>query len=251
MDLAQFAVLAALSVLGAMVQAATGFGFSAVVAPFFLLVLESGAAIQILAVANFALSAVLVPRVWRAAPRGLLVRLLIGSALAFPAGLALFLAADILSLKRAVGLVVMLFALILLAREFGLFAEPSGEGAGRHPAVEIGVGGVAGVMGVALAFFAPAIIFYMLLVRMDKEASRATMLTYFGVTYGLATMVHGLWGGMTGTSWVMALGLLPFVFLGTYAGHRAAPRLSDRRFRAIILVTLVVSGVYAVWTSFG
>ena len=252
MDPPQFAALAAFAFLGALVQASTGFGLSAIAAPFFLLILDSGAAIQILAVANFALAISLAPRLRNAAPRGLLANLLVGSVAGAPLGLAIFLTVEVAMLKVAVGLVVVLFALILLARELGLFAESvaaaDAEAQSRR-AAELAVGVLAGTLGVAFAFFAPPIIFYLLLARAGKDTTRATMLVYFAVTYGMATLVHGLWGGMTGQSWLLALLLLPAVLLGTFAGHRLAARLNDRRIRLLILITLIGSGGYAMWST--
>ncbi|MGI9382042.1 MAG: sulfite exporter TauE/SafE family protein, partial [Methyloligellaceae bacterium] len=175
MDPLQLAALAAFAFLGALVQASTGFGLSAVAAPFFLLILESGAAIQILAVANFALAVTLAPRLRDAAPRGLLANLLVGSLVGAPLGLVIFLTAGVATLKLAVGLVVVLFALILLARELGLFpndeAVAGAEGRSRR-AMELAVGALAGTLGVAFAFFAPPIIFYLLLVRAGKDTTR-------------------------------------------------------------------------------
>ena len=252
MDLSQLAALAAFAFLGASVQASTGFGLSAVAAPFFMLILDSGAAIQILALANFALAISLAPRLRGTAPRGLLANLLVGSLAGAPLGLAIFLTLETSLLKVAIGLIVVVFALILLARELGLFAQPDAvteTGAQSRRAAELTVGLLAGTLGVAFAFFAPPIIFYLLLVRAGKEATRATMLVYFAVTYGMATLVHGLWGGMTGQSWGLALLLLPAVLLGTFAGHRLAARLNDRRVRLLILMTLTGSGGYAIWST--
>jgi len=245
----EFGLLALLALLGAAVQAATGFGLSAVVAPYFLLIMNSSAAIQVLAVANLTLSLTLVSRVWRSAPRDLLIHLLIGTAVSLPVGLWLFLNADLVTLKRAVGVVIILFAAILMAGETGIFARRRHQVMRGHTLVEAGVGFVAGILGVSLTLFAPPIILYMLLVRMGKEETRALMLTYFMIVYGLATLSHGIAGGMTGATWIVAVLLLPFILAGSWLGHRVGIQLSDFRFRMIILVTLVCSGVYAIATT--
>ena len=80
-------------------------------------------------------------------------------------------------------------------------------------------------------------------------ASRATTLTFFAFCYVMVTALHAFWGGMKGESWLLATWLLPSVVVGALAGHAAARHLSEERFRGAVLVLLMVSGAYAIWSA--
>lgn len=257
MELAHFAALAVTSFLGASVQAATGFGFAILTVPFFLLIMGSTAAIQVAAVTNLAISVMLAPRLFRDAPRPLMLALIAGSIAGFPAGLALFRAADLATMKLLVGGVITAFALLLAWRELRAGAAGDGGEEGREnprgfasmPALEFGAGAASGMMAAALAMPGPAVMLYLAARRPGKRISRAATLTLFGFSYAAVSILHTLWGGMGAGTWLLALGLVPFVLAGAFAGNRAALYLSEGRFRAAVLIILLASGLYAVWNA--
>lgn len=256
MDPLSFAALAGVAFVAATVQAATGFGFAIMAVPFFLLIMGSLAAIQVTAVINFVISLVLIPRLLKGAPRRLILYLVIGSVIGFPIGLAVFKAADLTSVKIFAGAFITAFALFLLIREWRMRATGSRPERTRaaafveKPVAEIGVGIVSGVMAVALAMPGPVVVLYLLARHAGKKISRAATLILFGFSYGAVSLVHTMWGGMTGGSWLLAAQLAPFVVAGAGLGHYATRYLSEERFRSVVLAILIASGLYAVWTAF-
>ena len=50
-------------------------------------------------------------------------------------------------------------------------------------------------------------------------------------------------------TWLLALALVPLVFLGAWAGHVATRYLSEEKFRIAVLAILIGSGLYAMWTA--
>lgn len=255
MELVSFAGLAAVAFLAATVQAATGFGFAILALPFFLLIMGSLSAIQVTAVINFVISLVLMQRLFKGAPGRLLAHLIAGSLAGFPVGLMAFRAADLTGTKLTVGILITVFALLLMVREFGQGSNNSrSTGADSRSfearlVPELGVGFVSGIMAVALAMPGPAVVLYLLLRHAGKQVSRAATLLLFGFSYGAVSLVHTLWGGMSGETWLLAAKLTPFVVAGAITGHFAARYLSEKYFRAIILAILVASGIYGTWTA--
>ena len=255
MDPLNFAALAGVAFFAATVQAATGFGFAIMAVPFFLLIMGSLAAIQVTAVINFVISLVLIPRLLKGAPRRLIFSLIFGSVIGFPIGLAVFKAADLASIKLFVGIFITAFALLLLLREWRLRATGSrtertiGGVFTDKPAAEIAVGTLSGVMAVALAMPGPVVVLYLLVRHAGKQISRAATLILFGFSYGAVSLVHTMWGGMTGGSWLLAAQLAPFVVAGALLGHTATRYLSEERFRAAVLMILIASGLYGIWTA--
>lgn len=257
MDLSLYAALAAVCFAAAVVQSATGFGFAILAVPVLLLIMGSLAAIQVAAVASFVLSLAVAPWLFRDAPRGLLFRLVAGTAAGLPVGLAVFRAVDLETAKLAVGGFITAFALLLAWREWrgdpdapdGAENDDPAAGFADRPLPELGVGVASGAMAAALAMPGPAIMLYLAGLRPGKRIIRAVTLTLFGFSYGSVCLVHTLWGGMDGRTWLLSLGLAPIVLAGAGAGHIAARHLSEHRFRMAVLAILLASGLYAVWTA--
>ncbi|MDA7947395.1 MAG: sulfite exporter TauE/SafE family protein [Hyphomicrobiaceae bacterium] len=253
MDILSFVALAGVAFFAATVQAATGFGFAIMAVPFFLLIMGSLTAIQVTAVINFVISLVLMRRLLDGAPYRLLAHLMIGSVLGFPVGLAAYKAADLDSIKIVVGVLITAFALLLIVREWRLSRAASAGFAVEEfkPQLlsELAIGFISGVMAVALAMPGPVVVLYLLARHVRKQISRAATLLLFGFSYGSVSLVHTVWGGMTGETWLLAAKLTPFVIGGAFLGHYVTRYLSEERFRAVVLLILIASGAYGVWTA--
>ena len=252
MELSQILILAAVTLLGAFLQATFGFGFAILAAPIFLSVVDSLAAIQVLVVLHVVLSAVVVPGIWRGVPGGLLGWLMAGSLLGFPIGLALFLRTDIQTLKLAVGIATIAFSLLLIKREWGPVGVPAGMSNGGiafRRVTALAVGLLSGAMTAVLVMPGPAAMLYLRALGLEKQTSRAASLTFFAFCYVMATALHAVFAGMNKGNWLLALYLLPAVVAGAVAGNAAAQHLSEERFRRAVLSLLILSGIYAVWSA--
>ncbi len=253
MDILSFAALAGVAFFAAVVQAATGFGFAIMAVPFFLLIMGSLTAIQVTAVINFVISLVLLRHLMQGAPYRLLSNLIIGSVIGFPVGLAAFKAADLDSVKITVGVLITAFALLLIVREWRLSragATPPATGQFQPRLFsELAIGFISGVMAVALAMPGPVVVLYLLARHAGKQISRPATLLLFGFSYGSVSIVHTIWGGMTGDTWLLAAKLSPFVIAGAFLGHYVTRYLSEERFRGVVLLILIASGIYGVWTA--
>ena len=247
MDLSDFVALAAVTLLGSLVQAAFGFGFAILAAPLFLVVMDSAGAVPTLAVLNLAVSVAVAAYTWRQAPRQLLLRLCAGSLVGFPIGLALFRIADVAQLKVATGTVIMAFALWLFVRELGVRPR-SKEGARVETSIgwALSMGALSGAMGAALAMPGPVAMLYLAAVRLSKDQSRALSLAFFSFVYGAVCLLHALNASLSAQHVALAAKLMLAVLLGAAAGHRLARHISEDRFRVLILAILFVAGLYAV-----
>jgi uncharacterized protein len=252
LDAPQVLILALVTVLGAIIQAAFGFGFAILAAPIFLGVVDSASAIQVLVVLHVVLSAIVVPGIRHGVPTRLLGWLMAGSLLGFPLGLALFLRADIQTLKLAVGIATIAFSLLLVKREWRPAAVPVGQPDGATDfriGSALAIGLLSGAMTAVLVMPGPVAMLYVRALGLEKQSSRALSLTFFAFCYVMATALHALVAGIKPESWLLALLLLPAVLIGSFAGSAAARHLSEARFRQSVLGLLILSGVYAVWTA--
>jgi hypothetical protein len=208
------------------------------------------AAVQVLVVLHVALSLIVVPHSVAGISYRLLAWLMAGSVLGFPAGLALFLRANVHTLKLAVGIAAIAFGLLLMKREWGHPAElPPGGSIEHRPLRALAVGVLSGALTAVLVVPGPIAMLYLRALGVMKEASRATSLTFFAFCYVMVTALHALWGDMKGESWLLAVLLLPTVVVGAVVGHLASRHLTEQRFRTSVLALLTLSGAYAIWSA--
>jgi uncharacterized membrane protein YfcA len=202
-------------------------------------------------VLNLGVSAFVAAQTWRNAPAKLLAVLCAASLAGFPIGLALFRGADVSDLKLATGLVIMGFALLLLARERRpIVLNQRGMDANR-PSIPIALlaGALSGIMGAALAMPGPIAMLYLSTLRLAKDQSRALALAFFTFVYAGVCLLHGWNGGLGPERLWLSAELMVAVLAGAIAGHWLARHISEARFRQLVLVILFVAGLYAVLSA--
>jgi uncharacterized protein len=231
-------LLALVTFAGAAVQGATGFGFAILTIAFYLAILNSIAAVPLTIALSLAVSLAVAARVWRRAEPGLLLRLCLGSALGFLPGLAIYTRLDVEALKLVVAVLVGGFALyLLLARA----AAKIGNG---HPLADLAVGLVSGALTVCLGAPGPPVILYLAATGTAKEATRATVLALFCLSYAGALALQAATLGVPPEIWRAVLPLAPVAVVGGFAGHRLARHLSEAVFRRAVLLVLIAAGTY-------
>ncbi|MDP7546682.1 MAG: sulfite exporter TauE/SafE family protein [Alphaproteobacteria bacterium] len=239
-------LIAAIAFLAALAQGATGFGFAIIALPFLLLVMGSLDAVGLTIILNLLVSLILVPGLWRQAPRGPLSRLALGSVLGFPIGLVIFLHASLDWVRLAVGLVILFFAawLTISQRRADAVQHISGNGSAARRGAEVAVGTLSGAMATALAMPGPSVMLYLSAGGMAKTPLRACTLCLFTLSYGAALILQVAFGAIGSQIWqAAALAVLPTI-LGAIAGHRLSGRLHENLFRTLVLAILLATGAY-------
>ncbi len=234
-------LLAATALVASMTQAALGFGFAIMAVPFFLLILESVTAIQVAIILTLAISLVLVWRLWRTAPRGLLLRLMAGSAAGFPVGIVAYQRAGLAEVKMAVAVLIVGFTTYLLVANRGAGAEGPRQ---TRPVADVAVGVVSGIMATSLGMPGPSVLIYLSYVGAEKVATRSLALTLFTFSYGGGLILQAAVVGISVETWTVSAILVPLVLVGTLLGHRLSRRLSQRMFRTAVLAILAGTGLY-------
>ena len=219
-------------------QSATGIGFGVIAGPVMLIVLNSGAAIQISIALSLLIAAVLIPSLWRQLHRQLLLRFLAGSIAGLPVGLVIFLSIDIDLLKLLAGLAV-LFSLVFALRANGSAPRGGGRRSGRLEQLSIGV--VSGVMSGSLAMPGPVPAAWMAARRYGKDTIRATMLAMFVFSYPAALALQASLAGISRETLWLCLILAPPTLAGVYAGRLLAARLTERIFRWVLISVLAAT----------
>jgi uncharacterized protein len=234
-------LLAATALVASLTQAAVGFGFAIMAVPFFLLILESVTAIQVTIILTLAISLVLVWRLWRTAPRGLLLRLIAGTAAGFPIGIFAYLHAGLTEVKVTVAVLIVGFTTYLFFSRRGNGGEGPLE---TRPAADVAVGVVSGIMATGLGMPGPSLLIYLSYVGADKVAARSLALTLFTFSYGGGLILQAVVVGISVETWRVSAILVPLVLLGTFLGHKLSRHLSQRMFHTAVLAILACTGLY-------
>lgn len=247
MEWQALAVMGVATLLGALVQAATGFGFAIIAAPLFLLAMNTPGAIPILVALHVVQSAMLVPGLWRRASRWHLKRLVIGAVGGCPAGLWLFHGANVRALKLTVGCVILAVIGLLLMRELATRHRRQAAGTrGRGTAATLATGAISGALTALLVMPGPPLMIYFMGARQTADAVRALSLSFFGLCYVAVTAANVATGGMPRAAWITTGLLAPAVIAGTVAGTALGPRLGDAGMQRAIFALLLLSGIGAI-----
>lgn len=75
---------------------------------------------------------------------------------------------------------------------------------------------------------------------------RTTLLASFALSTTFRTLVVGYAGGLTREVWVMFLGALPLVLVGTWAGRQFPPAVSELTLKRIAFALLIVMGCWSI-----
>ena len=225
----------------ATVQGATGFGFVIVAAPVLTIYLAPTLAVPVLVVEGFALSLLLLSRVWRdARPKRVALLMVFGVGF-IPLGTLLLVRLDEDLIKIALGTVVGVTALAMLA---GFQRTARNERVASIP-----VGAASGLlMGSTGLAGAPVILFFANQ-GVDPRQFRANITAYL-VVVGLAALPSFLVGGvLTAEVGKLSAALLAPSVGGLFTGIWLARRVSTVLFRRIALMVVLGSGATAIVTG--
>lgn len=228
------------TLLAGVAQGVAGFGFTLLAVSFYLLILRSTDAVQLVILINLAVSTVLVARLWRAVPRRLWAALASGGLIGFPAGLWLFARADVDLLELAVAALTIGFALTALVRE----RRPPAAPIAHRPPTAVTVGMSAGVLTSLLGAPGPPVALYLAGLGLDKTTFRAVALSTFCVLQLAALVGQAAYVGIGKLVLGFAVVLVPVAAVGAGVGHRLSHRVGERGFRWLVLMLLLATGAY-------
>ena len=222
--------------LAAICSSLTGFGFALTMVPLLTLVWDVK-----LVVATTILLGLLNQTALLFEVRGHIVPsrvtiLLAGFALGMPGGLFLLERLDSDSLK------VMVSATVLVTG-FALFWIPAYEIRRGATPLGIAAGALSGVLGPTTSMNGPPIVIYLLGRHGGVEAFRSTILAYFLPVGIIMTATFAALGRLTGDVILTAALCMPAIVAGGQAGSWLRRRLSEERFRSLVLGVLVLSAI--------
>jgi len=237
LGLSQLVVFVIATFAGAIVAGLSGFAFGLIAATVWLYVLTPAETASLITLDALMIQGIAVWRLRRAIKIRRVLPFVIGGALGVPLGVALLLWVSPNALRAATGVVLLGFSLHGLARPKLSPVTASGRIA------DAAVGLIGGVLGGATGLAGIFTILWCALRGWPRDEQRMV----FQPTIATTLVMIALWLGGTG---LLASNTLRLFFIGAPAlvgGHwlglRLYGRLEETRFRRIVLVLLLVSGV--------
>src|SRR5215469_4431448 len=245
--LGTFIVLAAITFGSALLYAISRFGFAVLAVPLFLLFLDPAPAIELVIIISTALSIVVLRGLLQAIAPWLLLRLVLGSLVGLPLGLAAFRYADPILVRTAAGAMIFGFAILMAVSRL----RSGRPGQGKHwtalemrPGLDLAAGAVSGIASALVGQPGPPVLIYLLLAGAAVSTVRATLLAFFALSYGVTLASHAATIGIPVPTWLAAGVLLPFAFFGGLAGRPIGDRLGAEAFAILATALLAVAGAY-------
>lgn len=237
-----FVLLALVSIVAATVQGAVGFGFGLLAMPGFMWILGSTESVPLVIVLSMVLSGGLAAQLRDHVDWRVTLRFAGGAFLGFPAGLAFSASADTQTLMLSVSVVVLVSAVVLMARPPAQSGSDAIEP--RTPAT-VSFGALAGAMTIALGMPGPPVVLYLSALGISKDRLRGTVLAFFALAYVTALGTRAATLGVPREVFYAAALVIPLALLGGWVGDRLSRLLDEELFRRLALALIGLTGLSA------
>ena len=219
----------------AALQTIIGIGFGVVAGPALMLAMQDVSAVQVSVLLSFLVAAALCRSSFRQADRIVFRDFLAG---ALPGVLLGALACFLF----AFGLLKTLAGATVLAMLVLTFLEPRRARKRDSRSGRLLAGSACGFLTTLLAMPGPPLAAYLLFARIDIAKVRATTLAMFMFAYPAAFAAQALAVGIGEATFPTAATLAPAALLGVLCGTLLVKRVSERLFRQVVRVVLLIAG---------
>jgi uncharacterized protein len=249
-SVADWAGLAAATFGAALLQAAGGFGFAVMAAPLFMIIVDPQRAVQLVVILSTGLCLAVLPGLWRATAPKLFLRLMLGNLVGLPIGLAAFRYADPGVVRVMIGAAILVFALLFAISRRHWFDHRRAP-LTMSPARDLAAGTAAGIAGGLAGMAGPPVVIYLLLAEAPPRTVRATLLSFFALSYAVTLAANAAAIGVPAQTWLAAGILFPFAVLGGFIGRPLGDRLGAGAFTVLAILLLAAAGLYTLAAAAG
>jgi uncharacterized membrane protein YfcA len=152
-------------------------------------------------------------------------------------GTLILTAVDTLTMKRGIGLVMVVLAILLRIRPGAPFRS--------EKMARFGAGVLSGALGASTSIAGPPIVLIGIKQRWEVESFRATLLVYFTVLSVVIVAFQAQFGLVTQATAVWSASGIPGIAIGFMTATRMRDRVSDENFRRLGVVLVFGGGLTA------
>ena len=226
-------LVAATIALAALLQSASGFGFSLIAVPIVSALV--GAKVAVVAMDTLAFGLVLSLAVsGREHVRAAVVRVVtIAAVLGMPIGLWVLVGVDERVLGIVISCIVILLTLLLML----------GVTASDRAGIDLAAGFASGVLATSTGTNGPPLVLALQARHVPSSEFRATLAAAFAIQDVVAVVGFGLTGQITTEVWQVVAAGVPGLVIGRLVGDRLFRSLDQRSFRRGVLALLLATGL--------
>ena len=228
--------------LAALAQTVAGFGFALIAVPLLVMVLSVPDAVSVAALLSSVNAGIVAWQSRAHIPWKTVRRLVTGSVCALPLGLALLLGVSGDWLRIGVGAITLLMTFALAQ---GLTLRASGR------AGVFGVGFAAGLLTTSIAINGPPVVLFLQARALPRAVFRGAVSAFLVVNSLFSLSLFTASGVIGWSSLPLFLTGLPALFVGNALGTFLVARVSELRFRRLVLALLVLGSVLALADGLG
>lgn len=236
-----FAAACLVVVLASAAQAVTGFGFALVLVPLLALVYDPRLVVVVSISLGLVCKLPLLLASWRRVQLLRIAPLALAAVVGTFFGTQLLLRVDPDVLRLALGCVVVLLASPMLLD----FRRP----VVRERLASLGVGFASGVLGGATSMGGPPVVLLGVNQGWAKESFRANLLAFFVVSNTSSLVNLAGAGALTRPALTLDLLLVPATAAGILAGSWLFGRIDADRFRRLVVLLVIATGLLSIWTG--
>lgn len=227
-------VLVALTIsVAALLQSASGFGFSLIAVPIISILVGAKAAVVATDTLAFVLILSLAATGRRQVQRSVLTGVTVSAVAGMPVGLWILTHVGDRPLSIVIASVVILLTLALI----------KGATTPQRAGFDVAAGFTSGVLATSTGTNGPPLVFALHARGVTPPEFRATLAAAFALQDVVAMIGFGLTGQFTAAVWRVVAAGLPALLVGRLVGDRLFARLDQRRFRVVVLGLLLATGL--------
>ncbi len=235
-------LVAAAVFAGAVLNALSGFGFALMSVPLMTIAVGPKDAVVVSSIVGLASNSTIMWRNRGDVDRPVVSRLLAGSLVGMPVGVV------VLTRLAERPLEVMIAVAVLVA----VLSLASGVRIGStSPLIDLAAGFTSGTFNTSIGIGGPPVVVLLAGRGLDKAVFRSSAVTVFAIAGAVALVLFGLAGRYDRGVLVAALVALPALPLGLLVGDRVHHRVSEDRFRRLVLTLLAVTGSVTLFNAVG
>jgi uncharacterized membrane protein YfcA len=227
--------------LASAAQAVTGFGFALVLVPLLAFVYEPKLVVIVSISLGILCKVPLLVPCWREVQWRRIAPLTLTAIVGTYFGTQLLVLLDADVLRLSIGCLVVLLASPMLFD----FRRP----VVREGLAALGVGFTSGVLGGATSMGGPPVVLLGVNQAWRKESFRANLLAFFVVSNTSSLLNLARAGALTGGMVALDAALIPATALGIVAGNWLFKRIAPERFRKLVVVFVIATGLLSIWTG--
>ncbi len=224
------------------IQALTGFGLALLAVPFLILLYDPKVVVPVVMIVGAVLSILLFVESYRFMKPKQIFYLALGGIAGLPVGVSILAKADSGALRICIGILIILFATLLLLGVRKKFRE--------ERLTSVGVGFISGVFGGMASMVGPPIILFGLNQNWDKQSFRANLIGYNAFILFLSLFFFGRFNLLTGFTIKFSASVLPALLLGFIVGIKLKEKVSQQFFQRLALVIVFVGAILALMSGF-